>query len=332
MKGVSKPLVSAVVLTALVITAHANAQNKPVVAIGEIGVAARNISCEGWDRSVYDCNRDLSEGFGRMLGTAIQKTGKVTLMERQELEAVLVEQGLGEIGLTDAGGRLGGLTGVDYYLYGSITRFGAKQSGFSVSGRSGVGGLVNRRARGVLGGGASKRSVETEMGVDLKLTDVATGEIVLADAVSASVKQGSGFSVGGIQKAEASADPFADVQEVVAAKIAEAIVTSRIPIKVIQVQADGTLILNYGDVFFATGDRLSAFSVGESFVDPDTGEVLGAEETEIGMIEITRAEPRFSRARVLTGDVGQGSTLKRLIDAELADEQPKKRKRSGARW
>ena len=118
------------------------------------------------------------------------------------------------------------------------------------------------------------------MGVDLKLTDVATGEIILADAVSASVEQESGFSVGGIQKAEASADPFADVQEVVAAKIAEAIVTSRVPIKVIQVQSDGTLILNYGDVFFATGDRLAAFSVGESFVDPDTGEVLGAEETE----------------------------------------------------
>ena len=76
---------------------------------------------------------------------------------------------------------------------------------------------MNRRARGALGGGASKTNVETEMGVDLKLTDVATGEIVLADAVSASVKQGSGFSVGGIQKAEASADPFADVQEVVAA-------------------------------------------------------------------------------------------------------------------
>lgn len=332
MKGLSKSVVSAVALTALVIAAHASAQSKPVVAIGEIGVAAQNISCEGWDRSIYNCNQDLAEGFGRMLGTAIQKTGKVTLMERQELEAVLVEQGLGEIGLTDAGGRLGGLTGVDYYLYGSVTRFGAKQSGFSVSGRSGVGGLVNRRARGVLGGGASKTSVETEMGVDLKLTDVATGEIVLADAVSASVKQGSGFSVGGIQKAQASADPFADVQEVVAAKMAEAIVTSRIPIKVIQVQADGTLILNYGDVFFATGDRLAAFSVGESFVDPDTGEVLGSEETEIGMIEITRAEPRFSRARVLAGDVGQGSTLKRPTGAEETAEQPKKRKRSGARW
>ena len=332
MKGLSKSAISTVVVATLVVAAHARAQNKPVVAIGPLDVAAQNISCDGWDRSIYNCNQDLAEGFRSMLETSITKTGKMNVMERMRLESVLQEQGLSEVGLTTSGGGLGGLTGVDYYVYGTITRFGAKQSGFSVSGRSGVGGLVNRRARGALGGGVSKSSVETEMGVDLKVTEVATGHIVVADSVSSSVKQGSGFSVGGIQKAEASADPFADVQEVVAAKIAEAIVTSRIPIKVIQVQADGTLILNYGDVFFATGDRLAAFSVGESFVDPDTGEVLGSEETEIGTIEITRAEPRLSRAKVLSGDVGQGSTLKRPVGPEAAGEQPKKRKRSGARW
>ena len=50
------------------------------------------------------------------------------------------------------------------------------------------------------------------------------------------------------------------------------------------------------------------------------------------MIEITRAEPRFSRARVLSGDVGQGSTLKRPVGTEASGQQPKERKRSGARW
>ena len=82
----------------LVAAAAASAQNKPVVAITGIDVAAQNISCDGWDRSVYNCNQDLAEGFSRMLVTAIQKTGKVTLMERQQLDAILVEQGLGEIG------------------------------------------------------------------------------------------------------------------------------------------------------------------------------------------------------------------------------------------
>lgn len=75
--------------------------------------------------------------------------------------------------------------------------------------------------------------------------------------------------------------------------------------------------------------RLAAFSAGE-FLDPDTGEVLGSEETEIGVIEITRAEPNFSRAKAVTGDIGEGVTLKRLVSEE--PDQPKKRKRSGARW
>ena len=327
---------SSVVWGALMVLAggaSAGAQNKPVVAIGQLEVAAQNISCEGWDRSIYDCNQDLANGFRAMLETAIIKTGKMDVMERQQIDAVIVEQGLGEMGLTTAGGRIGGLTGVDYYLYGTITRFGVRAGGFEVSGNSGVGRLANRRTRGLLGGGVSKSTLETEMGVDLKVTDVATGHIVVADAVSSSVQQGSALSIGGLRRAEVSGDPFADVQEVVAARIAEAVVTSRIPIKVIQVQSDGTLILNYGDVFFGPGDRLAAFSVGESIVDPDTGEILGAEETEIGMVEVTRAEPRFSRAAPV-GDgsrIGTGTTLKRLVSVDAADEGSG-RKRSGARW
>ena len=62
---------------------------------------------------------------------------------------------------------------------------------------------------------------------------------------------------------------------------------------------------------------LALFEVGETFTDPDTGEVLGSEETEIGQVEIVSAEQRFSRARLVLGrneepfDVPVGSTLKR---------------------
>ena len=328
----SRTVAGAGILVALAAGASAAAQGKPVIAIGQLGVAAQNISCEGWDRSIYDCNQYLAEGFRAMLETAIIKSGKMDVMEREQIDAVITEQALGEMGLTTAGGQIGGLTGVDYYVYGTITRFGASASGFEVSGGSGIGRLANRRSRGLLGSGVSKSSVETEMGVDLKVTDVATGHIVIADAVSSSVQQGSSFSIGGIRRGEVSGDPFADVQEIVAARIAEAIVTSRIPIKVIQVQSDGTLILNYGEVFFAPGDRLAAFSVGEAIVDPDTGEVLGAEETPAGMVEITRVEPRFSRA-IPVGDgslIGQGTTLKRMVADSSG--QNGDRKRSGARW
>lgn len=294
--------------------AAANAQgNRPVVAVGALEVAAQNVSCEGWDNAAGDCSRGLALGFRVMLESAITKTGKMDVMERMQWETILTEQGLGEAGLTGAGGEIGGLTGVDYYVYGTITRFGAQRRGFDFEG------LVGRTR------------LSTEMGVDLKVTDVATGRIVVADSVKATIDRGSRFEIAGYKRRQDTADPFADVQETVAAKIAEAVVTSRIPVKVIQVQDDGTLILNYGNVFFNPGDQLAAYEVGEQFIDPDTGEVLGSEETQTGVAEIVRAEPKFARARTVVGTVGAGTTLRRLVGTEkmrapVREETRKERK------
>ena len=309
-----------IVLTAMAVLAfaatHVLAQGKPVVAVGALAVSAQNISCKDSDPPTDNCNQDLANGFRAMLETAIAKTGKMDVMERRQLDQLLEEQGLTEVGLTTSGSGFGNLAGVDYYVYGTITRFGEKESDFSLDGATG--GVISR-----------SRS-ETEMGVDLKVTDVETGHIVVADSVSSSVKQGGVFSIAGFRKKATSSDRYAEVQSAVAAKIAEAIVTSRIPIKVIHVQDDGTLILNYGNVFLSEGDRLAAFEVGESFVDPDTGEVLGSDDTQVGVIQVTRAELRFSRAQAVSGDVSVGDALKRVEPAPEASK--KRRKRVRERW
>ena len=303
------------------------ASKKFVVAIGAIDTAAQNISCKGWDRSSYNCNQDLSEGFRTMLETAMTKTGKMDVMERARLETVMHEQGLGSAGLTTAGGDLGGLTGVDYMVYGTITRFGAQESGVKIASNPGFGRRFNS-------GGLDTSKKSVTMGVDLKVTDVSTGRIRIADEVSGTVQTGSSFSMGGISKTEASADPFADVQRVVASRIAEAIVTTRTPVKVIATQSDGMLVLNYGNVFFRPGDQLAAYSVGEEFIDPDTGEVLGSDETKVGTVQIVSATAKLSKASIVEGDpvlFTQGTTLKRLI-VSSASKSRQTRKRSGAEW
>jgi len=306
--------VIAIIIAAFSFIQPATAQNMRVVAIGPIDAAAQNISCDGWDRP--NCNEDLALGFRAMLETSITKTGKMSVIERGQLDALLNEQALGTMGMTDSGGQIGGLKGVDYYVYGTITNFGQAQSGLEVGSDSGVGSLFGGRASQAFGSGVSTQNVSVQMGVDLKVSEVATGRIIIADALNATVQTGQAFSVGGIEQASASADPFSDVQRALAASISEAIVTTFIPIKVIQVQADGTLILNYGNVMLAPGQQLIAFEVGESFVDPDTGEVLGSEETEIGRVEITRAEARFSRAKIVgeTTFNAEGATLRRIVE------------------
>ena len=161
--------------------------------------------------------------------------------------------------ITTSGGQIGGLTGVDYLIYGNITKFGARKTGLTVSTSKGVGSMLGRRARKASGGGLKTAKVTTEMGVDLKVTDVSTGQIVIADHVDGEIEHGKAFSIGGIESVNSTADPFASVQRVVAAKITEKIATYHIPIKVIKTQSDGTLIINYGEVFFKQGDKLAVF-------------------------------------------------------------------------
>ena len=304
--------------------AEAEPSQKAVVGVTEVQTAAQNISCSGWE-AVYgaDCNAYLSSGFRTMLETAIFKTGKMGVLERARMD-VFEERALGQTGLTDAGGQIGGVAGADYLVYGSITKFGMKYGGFSLKGG-------DKKKKGLLGSGLATSTITVEMGVDIKVTDVDNGQIVIADHVQGKVKEGQGFFVGGITSVENSADPFADVQRVVAAKIAEALVTYRYPIKVIKIQDNGLLILNYGEIFFSKGDRLAMFEVGESFVDPDTGERLGAEETLLGTAKIVSVDKRFARAKIVGDkfDAPVGSTLKRISKRQAKDIE--KRKRSGAK-
>ena len=159
-----------IVIAALIfwMTTGLAAAQKVVVGVTQIDAVAQNISCEGWDNAVgHDCNKNLSAGFMVMLETAIVKSGKMDVMERGRLSDILGEQSFAEYGLTDAGGQVGSLRGIDYLVYGAITKFGARQSGFSASSNKGVGSLLGGRTRRALGGGFDSEKLTTEMAVDL---------------------------------------------------------------------------------------------------------------------------------------------------------------------
>ena len=179
----------------------------------------------------------------------------------------------------------------------------------------------------------STKKATVDMSVDLKVTNVKSGSIAVADHVEGSVTTGQAFSIGGVSSSKGSADPFADVQRVVAAKISKAVVTARIPIKVIKVQTNGTFVLNYGNVFLEEGDVLSAFIVGGKIVDPDTKEVLGAEETLRGAVIVIEAHQKFSRAKFVDEPlkVANGDVLRRPSRAQEM-KRDAKRKEPSPSW
>jgi curli biogenesis system outer membrane secretion channel CsgG len=267
------------------ISSAANAQDKVIIGIGEVVS-----SIPGADPHT----------FQTMLETQLIKTNKFTVIERDRLAQILQEQGLSEMGLTSDGNDLGGIMGVDYLVYGSITKLGSAKSSTSF---------------GALGAGGST----TEMAVDIRIVDTKTGEVILADTVENSIKAGGSMQVLGMSSSSSKGDPLSDVQRLGARGIVGVIATTIYPAKIIAIQQDGTHILNYGDGLFQEGDFVKVFSVGEGFADPDTGEVLGAEEIEIGMLKVTEAAPKFTKASLISGEnITTGNVVKKLSDAEIA--------------
>lgn len=245
--------------------------------------------------------------FQNMLETQLIKTNKFKIIERSRLEEILREKGLGAAGIVDGGDpKISGVTGVDYLVYGSITKLGATGQGFRL-------------------GDINVANSKVEMAVDLRVVNAHTGEIMYADTVQEAVAGADSSSFGGLQVGNRSGDPRADVERATARSITALVVTSIYPIRVIAVQGDGLVVLNYGDSVLAPGDQLKVFQVGESFKDPDTGEVLGSEEKQVALLKIAEATDRFSKASLVEGNAVVGNTARRLSAAEASRTGSKKR-------
>jgi len=264
-----------------------HAVNKVIVGVGEI------------TSSISSAN---PETFQTMLETALVKTNKFEVIERSRLDEVLGERALGMAGITDQNLGLSGVQGVDYLIYGSITKLGEtkKQTNFLIA-------------------GLNKNDKIYEMGVDLRLVDVSNGKIILADAVDLDSKSGGSFTLGGLSGYGAvgtsanEGDPLGDIQKLTAYEVAGVITLTISPIKVMAVQSDGTIVLNYGDVVLQQGDYLRLFEIGEGFADPDTGEVLGAEEFEIGILQVAEALPKYTKTTLASGTAPEVGTIARKV-------------------
>jgi len=247
-----------------VLTFDVLADNKPIVAIGEITstVGGNPVS------------------FQTMLETAISQTNKFDLMERSRMDEILGEQALST-------GEISGLDGVDYLVYGSITKLGKKSSGIAIA--------------GVAAGGKG-----SEMAVDIRVVDASSGSIRISKTVEKEAKGGTAFAMEGFATAQEEADPLGAVQRLTANAVAALIALEIFPIKVINV-SKGQAYVNYGPPSVADGTVLKIIELGEGFMDPDTGEMLGQDETYVGAVEITDAKSKYSIGKILEGNFEKGA-------------------------
>ncbi|MEW6041699.1 MAG: CsgG/HfaB family protein, partial [Elusimicrobiota bacterium] len=219
--------------------------------------------------------RRLGTGASDVLVTELVKSDKFIVVEREKMQKLIDEQKLGTTGIVDAAtaAKIGRILGLNAVVIGAVSQFGVKTGGSDY--------LLTQ----------SKRQT-AECTVDVRVVDVETAQILLADSGKgvASSKTGSvlglGTSGGYDETLEGDALRAAIVQLV--DNIISQVNTKPWSCRVADVDKNN-VYLNAGQRSgLKEGAKLKVFHLGREITDPSTGLVIGNVEDEIATIEVKR--------------------------------------------
>jgi curli biogenesis system outer membrane secretion channel CsgG len=237
----------------------------------------------------------IGRGASDMLATELVKLKKYSVIERDKLASILKEQDLGASGRIDPATavKIGKVLGVDYIVTGSVTEYGQSSGG-------GGGGGVHVGKKGY------------HAGVDVRVVNATTGEIVFADSAedsdtSMSVRV---FGIGGGEKfneKKATKVLRKAIEKVVAKMTFEGGGGSSAaakPVDVLVADVDGnTVTLNQGSAAgFKVGQKVKITRKDKEIKDPATGKVIKVKYKKIGTIEITAVESSYSEGKIVKGE------------------------------
>ncbi|MFL5296084.1 MAG: CsgG/HfaB family protein [Phenylobacterium sp.] len=256
---------------------------------------------------------DAGGGLAAELATALVESGRFLVVERAEAASVLNEQELGARAATSAetAARAGQLLGAQILVIGSVTTFEqqAKGGGFSL----GIGGAD-------LGGALGRRTIRGVLGMDLRLVDTTTGQIVAARTIRTQLKQSSG-SIDVVRNgANLSHEGFRNsvlgeaardcIQRGVAF-IADALRDVAWIGRVSEAMGEQVYIAAGASGGVQVGDRMQITRLAHRVTDPASGEVLGAIEEQLGTVQVAVVKDRFCVASKLSAFQPQRGDLVR---------------------
>jgi curli biogenesis system outer membrane secretion channel CsgG len=246
-------------------------EGKARIAVLEFGHKALNSQWWGSGGAAQD-----------MFITQLVKAGKYTVVDRERLAALMQEKNLSLSGDVSAATAVqaGKLLGVEYMLVGDVTEFGEQEN----------------KAQVGWGIGLDVRKKKFIAALDVRLISVTTGEILWAETGR---KEESNAKVyvagigGGVDDDRMFDKVLRPIVEELSGKLLQvslatsASVVGKVKGKIAKIDA-GTVYINLGsEQGVAVGDTFGVYKLGEAIKDPDTGEVLGADETKVGTIKVT---------------------------------------------
>jgi len=282
------------ILGILTVTA-ASAQQKPRIAVLKI----KNKSTYGADQMARACEDWLVEG--------LVKTGNFRVIERQELESVLKEQGLSLSGAVDdkTAVEAGKILGCQLVVLGAITDFSVHKSG----------------AHGAFGIGFNVGVTKAEGMLNIRLVNTTTAEIIYTGSEkgehSFSNVDVAGFG-GGVDWDESQARQIFEpaVQRAVAA-IASKVGSIKDSLGSVAVSRGKVAKVSEGKIYVSVGstdgvregDTYNLYRLGEEITDPDTGKKLGQEKTRMGTFTVTKVVAEHLSLGVTDGGAVQVGDL-----------------------
>lgn len=247
---------------------------------------------------------DLGSGMADMLTTSLFKTGKFNMVERQAVNKVMEEQALGASGAVTQGSaaKLGKILGTSAIITGSVTEFGVKDGGGKIGGLGGMTkGLVS--SFGV-------KSNTARVGIDLRIVDTTTGEILLAESASGEeTSRSMDFSSWSMPDFKIGGDNFDNSLIGKATRKAIETLIDKIDGKMKGVAWKGYILkvegnsiwLNAGsDSGVKEGMQFKVRSPGEEVEDAE-GKIYVIPGDEIAEIEVIKALPALSKVKIING-------------------------------
>ncbi len=238
----------------------------------------------------------LDDGMADQLTDALMQSGQFTVMERQTLGDVVAEQDLANSGRTQKSqsAQTGKLVSAQILVKGTVTEFENSATG-------------SQNGVGFGGFKIGNKREEAQVGLIIRLIDTTTGEVLASQRVEGKAAAGGmsfgmnvagvGFGTSGFKKTPLGKAVQMAIDNAVAL-ISEKLKGVPFSARVVKVVGDDEMLISGGaKTGISDGDVFTVYSVGESLVDPSTGEQLGTELEKKGTVKVYKVEEKYAKAK-----------------------------------